>query len=226
VKPEVLNGKTNVTGLKMIQTSDFRLQTFVAFLVLVAAACSSKPPEMKDYASQIASARASKDASFEAGDDPIPKARHPEFLPLAYFPIEPDYNVPAQLNRIDDRTIIEMPTSTGTNRKMRRVGTLAFTLKGQALKLTAFNEVGEDPSRLFVPFSDLTSGTETYPAGRFMDLDRNRTGIYEVDFNRAYIPYCYYNPTYECPYPPSENRLKIPIRAGERMKKSEVGSRK
>ena len=195
-------------------------------LILLATACSSKPPETKDYASKIAADRAAKDASFAAGDDPIPKARHAEFLPLAYFNIEPDYNVPAQLNRIDDPTIIEMPTSTGTNRKMRRVGTLAFTLKGQPLKLTAFNEVGEDPSRLFVPFSDLTSGTETYPAGRFMDLDRNRTGIYEVDFNRAYIPYCYYNPTYECPYPPPENRLKIPIRAGERMKKSEVPSTK
>jgi uncharacterized protein (DUF1684 family) len=192
-------------------------------LVLMVTGCSSKPPETKDYASKIAADRAVKEASFEAGDDPIPKARHAEFLPLAYFSIEPDYNVPAQLNRIDDPTIIEMPTSTGTNRKMRRVGTLAFTLKGQPLKLTAFNEVGEDPSRLFVPFSDLTSGTETYAAGRFMDLDRNGTGIYEVDFNRAYIPYCYYNPTYECPYPPPENRLKIPIRAGERMKKSEVG---
>ena len=84
---------------------------------------------------------------------------------------------------------------------------------------TALNEVGQDPSHLFVPFSDLTSGTETYAAGRFMDLNRNGTGIYEVDFNRAYIPYCYYSPTYECPYPPPENRLQTPIRAGERMKK-------
>ena len=51
-----------------------------------------------------------------------------------------------------------------------------------------------------------------------MDLDRNSTGIYEVDFNRAYNPYCYYSPTWECPYPPPENRLKVPIRAGEKMK--------
>ena len=72
-------------------------------------------------------------------------------------------------------------------------------------------------------------------AGRFLDISRNATGIYELDFNRAYHPYCYYNPTYECPYPPRENRLKIPIRAGERVKrpkseggglKSEVGSLK
>ena len=59
-----------------------------------------------------------------------------------------------------------------------------------------------------------------------MDLDRNTTGIYEVDFNRAYIPYCYYNPTYECPLPPPENRLKIPVRAGERVKNAEAGSSK
>jgi uncharacterized protein (DUF1684 family) len=185
-----------------------------------ALACSSKPPEdSPDYAAKLAADRASKDAAFMATDDPIPKSRHAEFLPLAYFPIDADYNVPAGLKASNDPAIIEMPTSTGTNRKMRRAGALEFTLKRQPLKLTAFVEVGSDPSRLFVPFSDLTSGTETYAAGRFMDLNRNGSGIYEMDFNRAYIPYCYYNPTYECPYPPRENRLSIPIRAGERMKK-------
>jgi uncharacterized protein (DUF1684 family) len=189
-------------------------------LVAGAVACASKPPDDSgDYSAKVAADRAAKDAAFLAGDDPIPKSRHAQFLPLAYFPIEPDYSVPAALKPSNDPTIIEMPTSTGTNRKMRRAGTLEFTLKGQPLKLTALNEVGENPSHLFVPFSDLTSGTETYAAGRFMDLNRNGTGIYEVDFNRAYIPYCYYNPTYECPYPPRENRLNIPVRAGERMKK-------
>ena len=185
-----------------------------------AAACASKPPDdSRDYPAKVAADRAAKDAAFQSGNDPVPKARHAEFLPLAYFPIDPDYNVPASLKPSNDPTVIEMPTSTGTQRKMRRAGSLEFSLKGQPLKLTAFLEVGADPSHLFVPFSDLTSGTETYTAGRFMDLNRNGTGIYEMDFNRAYIPYCYYNPTYECPYPPRENRLDIPIRAGERMKK-------
>ena len=189
-------------------------------LVAGAIACSNKPPDdSQDFAAKLAADRAAKDAAFLASDDPIPKSRHAQFLPLAYFPIEPEYSVPAVLKPSHDPTVIEMPTSTGTNRKMRRAGTLEFTLKGQPLKLTALNEVGQDPSHLFVPFSDLTSGTETYAAGRFMDLNRNGTGIYEVDFNRAYIPYCYYSPTYECPYPPPENRLQTPIRAGERMKK-------
>jgi len=187
-------------------------------LILVTISCSApKPPDDRDYATKLAADRTAKDASFTASDDPIPTAKHGQFLPLAYFPIDPDFNVPADLARIDDQTIVEMPTSTGTNRKMRRVGTLHFTLKGQPMSLLAFLEVGETSS-LFVAFSDLTSGAETYAGGRFLDINRNRTGIYELDFNRAYHPYCYYNPTYECPLPPRENRLKVPIHAGERMK--------
>ena len=190
-------------------------------LAIVAAACSAPPPPgAKDYAAKVAQDRSAKDATFQAGDDPVPKARHAEFLPLAYFPIDPDYDVPAVLKPIEDRTVVEMPTSTGTQRKMRRVGTLEFSLKGQPLKLTAFVEAdARTLDRLFVPFNDLTSVTETYAGGRYMDLDRTATGIYEVDFNRAYHPYCYYNATYECPIPPPENRLKTPIRAGEKLKK-------
>ena len=184
----------------------------------LAIACTAPPPDDRDYGTKIAADRAAKDAAFAAADDPIPTAKHSAFLPLAYYPIDPEYNVPAELKRIDDPTIVEMPTSTGTNRKMRRVGMLQFTLKGQPLSLLAFLEVGETSS-LFVAFSDLTSGAETYAAGRFLDINRNATGIYELDFNRAYHPYCYYNATYECPLPPRENRLKIPIHAGERMRK-------
>lgn len=192
------------------------LAAVAAFL----AACSNQPPEDKNYIAKIGSDRAAKDANFSnSGDSPIPPDRRKDMLPLAYFPIDPDYDVPAILRPSNDPTVIEMPTSTGTQRKMRRVGTLEFTLKGQPMKLTAFVEVGApNLDHLFVPFNDLTSGTETYPGGRYIDLDRNATGIYDIDFNRAYNPYCYYNPTYECPYPPAENRLKVPIRAGEKLK--------
>jgi uncharacterized protein (DUF1684 family) len=218
-------GRTLSEARKLFPAHPALLSVLATCLLLVSCSAPPPPDDPKDYAAKLASDRAAKDAAFTAGDDPIPRAKHAEFLPLAYFPIDPEFNVPAELKRIDDPTIVEMPTSTGTNRKMRRVGTLQFVLKGQPLSMLAFLEVGET-SGLFVAFSDLTSGSETYPAGRFLDINRNATGIYELDFNRAYHPYCYYNPTYECPYPPRENRLKIPIRAGERMKKSEVGSLK
>lgn len=189
-------------------------------LVWTGACSSGGPPEDKSYVAKVAADRAAKDDAFSTGSDsPIPGDLRKDFLPLAYFPIDPDYDVPAVLKPAQDTAIMEMPTSTGTQRQMRRVGTLEFTLKGQPLKLTAFVEVGApNLDHLFLPFNDRTSGTETYPGGRYIDLDRNATGIYEIDFNRAYHPYCYYNPTFECPYPPPENRLRIPIRAGEKLK--------
>jgi uncharacterized protein len=190
----------------------------VLCLAALLTSCSGKPPEKGgDYVAEIAAARSAKDAEFLKNPDPIPEEKKGEFLPLAYFPIDPEYAVPAVLRPSDDQTAIDMPTSTGTIRKLRRAGSLEFMLKGQPLKLTAFVEPGA--TTLFVPFSDLTSGTETYAAGRFMDLTPRQNDVYVVDFNRAYIPYCYYNFTYECPIPPPENRLKIPVRAGERMKK-------
>ena len=101
-------------------------------LLLLAAACSApKPPDVEDYAAQITADRAAKDASFRSdADSPIPAARRDELLPLAYFPVDPDYDVPASLTPTEDRTVIDMPTSTGTMRQMRRVGTLEFTIKG------------------------------------------------------------------------------------------------
>ena len=174
---------------------------------------------------RIEAARADKDAAFlNASDSPVPANRRADVLPLAYFPVDPSWIAPAVLRPSADAAVMLMPTSTGQQRQMRRVGTLEFTLKGQALKLTAFVEVGApNLDHLFVPFTDLTTGTETYAAGRYLDLDRNATGIYEIDFNKAYHPYCYFNPTYDCPYPPAENRLKLPIRAGEKLKHPELG---
>jgi len=220
------NTKRKIHSFSRFRFSWFRVCGLVAG-ALLAFACNPKPPETKDYTAKISAERASKDKLFEQSDDPVPTARHTEFLPLAYFPIDPDFDVPAQLKPADDRRVFDMPTSTGTQRKMRRVGALQFTLKGQPMTLTAFVEAdAKTLDRLFVPFNDMTSGTETYQGGRYMDLDRTPTGIYEVDFNRAYHPYCVYNVSYECPIPPPENRLKVSISAGEKLKKSEVSSLK
>lgn len=198
----------------------------LALVLLVSAAlttgaCGNKPPEdPTDYVGTIAARRAAINDQFRNGpDSPVPENRRNELLPLGYFAIDPEYKTGATLAPAEDTREMHVATSTGTVRRMRRIGTLEFSLKGQALKLTAFSEVGApNLDSLFVPFGDLTGGAETYPGGRYLDLSRNATGIYEIDFNRAYFPYCYYSPTYECPIPPVENRLKVPIRAGERFK--------
>lgn len=197
-----------------------RLGCGVLTLVALTACSAPAPPDAGSYVEAVKAARAAKDEAFrEASDSPIPPNRRDDMLPLSYFPIDPAYNVPAVLQRpTRPEPTVEMPTSTGLQREMMRVGRLEFNLKGKALALSAFVETsGAGADRLFVPFTDLTTGTETYPGGRYLDLDRTATGIYELDFNLAYHPYCYFSAEYDCPYPPPENRLDVPVRAGERL---------
>lgn len=192
------------------------LQSAAVVLACVCAACGG--PE--DYTQQIAARRAEIDRFMRGSpDSPVPPEKRAAFAPLLYYPIDGSYRVPAALKLERGDQIIQLSTSTGQPRRMRRVGVLAFTLKGQPLSLIAFGDL-DDPGlrRLFVPFGDLTSGTETYQGGRYLDLDRTASGVYDLDFNRAYHPYCVFNPTYECPIPPRENRLTVPIRAGEKLR--------
>ena len=194
-----------------------RLAAIVLAAFASAALGCSAPPS---YPEEIAAHRAEIDAFMRgASESPIPAARRAAFQALPYYPIDEQYRVPAALRVARSDEIIEMSTSTGKPRRMRRIGTLAFTLKGQPLTLTAFAEADDTAlRRLFVPFGDLTSGMDTYQGGRYLDLDLKGSGVYELDFNRAYHPYCVFNPEYECPVPPRENRLKVPILAGERMR--------
>ena len=200
----------------------FRTILIVLAASLALAGCNAgNPPPAEtegDYASQIQAARIALDDMYRnQPNKPVPPGKMNEFLPLKYFPPDPDYVVPASLNPSKERVVVEMPTSQGKIRQHQRVGVLQFTLKGQPLTLGAFIEAGAGLDRLFVPFSDMTSGTETYAAGRYLELDRTSSGVYTIDFNKAYNPYCYYNADYDCPYPPRESRLPLPIRAGERL---------
>ena len=192
---------------------------WLALASVLVAGCGA--PEPVPYAEQIRQQRSAKDAAFasDTPDSPVPPGERRRFLPLAYFPIDEGYHVPAKLVPAPGGEGIEMPTSTGQRRHMRRAGQLRFSVKGQTMALTAFVEASDQAmQRLFVPFADATNGTETYIGGRYLDLDRTSTGYYDLDFNRAYHPYCVYNPQYDCPYPPRENRLTPPIRSGERLR--------
>ena len=193
------------------------MRIMVASPVLLLTACSASP---LPYPEQIQQWRTEKDAFMrQSTQSPVPASQRAAFPPLEYFPVDPSYRAPAALEELPGGPPIEMPTSTGQLRKMRRVGRLSFTLKGRQLSLTAFVEADQsDTRRLFVPFGDLTNRVDTYPGGRYLDLDRTATGIYDLDFNKAYNPFCYYNASYDCPIPPPENRLDIAIRAGEKAR--------
>jgi uncharacterized protein len=174
----------------------------------------------RPYTEQVTADRAAKDQAFlQSPESPVPPDKRSVLLPLAYYAVDESFRVPAALSPSQGEPAIEMPTSTGKRRAMRRAGTLRFTVNGEARTLTAFVEASDSTmTRLFIPFADATNGAETYAAGRYLDLDRTVTGLYDLDFNRAYQPYCSYNPEYDCPFPPRENRLELAVRAGERLK--------
>lgn len=191
------------------------------YVATICGSLVSCAPAERSYEDEIQAWRAEKDAYMRSQESPVPSDRRAAFPPLPYYAIDEQFRVPAELAVARGEDTMEMSTSTGTRRTMRRIGTLRFTLQGAPMTLTAFAEASDTTlARLFVPFADPTNKNETYRGGRYLDLDRTATGLYDLDFNRAYHPFCVFNTSYECPVPPRENHLAIPIRAGERLGES------
>ncbi len=179
----------------------------------------------KAYAAKIQQVRRLKNQQFRtAADSPLPPAQKSAFDSLRYFAPDIKYQISAQLHRnaLVPAAPLTLPRSDGSTEAYRRWGTADFALPGQTqpqhlLLLQKISPAGaKEP--LFVPFTDATSGHETYAAGRYLDLPVPAPDATEItlDFNQAYNPYCAYNPQYSCPLPPAENRLLTPVPVGEK----------
>lgn len=193
----------------------------LGYLVLAGTAgcTSAPPPDETGWLDLLLEDRALKDQFFrEAPDSPIPIERRGALLPINYYAPDQAYRVPAALEVSPDEEIFEIPYSTGEIFPMQRVGVLKFALNGQPMQLAA---LAEAPVRsieaLFIMFKDETNDAGTYGGGRYIELPRTATGHYELDFNRAFNPNCYYDESWECPVPPRENWLPVPIPAGEQL---------
>ncbi|MCI4358209.1 MAG: DUF1684 domain-containing protein [Thermoplasmata archaeon] len=139
------------------------------------------------------------------------------FEGLHYFPISTRYLVRAQLKRASVPSEAFLRTNRDGQAVVRYLGELHFAISGRKLHLRVFH-AGEGVGRnVFVPFRDSTSGRETYGPGRYLTLELNEDDVYEVDFNRAFNPYCAYTDAYECSFPPAENDLPVAVEAGERV---------
>lgn len=149
---------------------------------------------------------------------PLPVGDRKGFVRLPRYPADPAFRVDARFEpRMGE--VFGMRTSTEREPKYQGVGTLHFSLAGKEEELTVYRNI--DLSRLdnyrdylFVPFTDLTNGGETYGGGRYLDLQGPLGPVVELDFNRAYNPYCAYGGSYSCPIPPLENHLEVPVRVG------------
>ncbi len=182
------------------------------------------PPQHShdDYVKSVEVMRREKDYFFrEDRESPIPHALRATFEGLAYYPPDPVYRVRAELIKDPDPQKVVLATSKGVPRDMIRVGVFEFEIAGTKQRLAAYKSLPQpghhhEDEGLFVPLRDATSGKETYGAARYLDIEERPTDEYEIDFNLAYNPYCAYSEDYVCPFPPRENWLSVPIRAGEK----------
>jgi uncharacterized protein (DUF1684 family) len=177
--------------------------------------------EHVDYPTAVALYRRDKDEYFgSAADSPIPAADRAAFGGLPYFGVEEAFRfdgLTLEPYAGSEPTAFQIPTSDGKLRDAERAGTFSFELGGQRQRLTGYRFAEGDSESVFVPFLDLTSGTETYGAGRYLDLYPDEDGTYALDFNLAYHPSCVYDVRFSCPLTPAENRLPVRIEAGERL---------
>lgn len=152
-------------------------------------------------------------------DSPLSPESRAKFAGLQWWPVDVRYCTRATLHR-HAKPIAGRVGATGTDAvAMLEIGELRFELLGKSMRLFAYapahGEVDED--YILVPFRDGTTGKETYGAGRYLDLEPQQDDEYELDFNRAYHPYCAYDDGWACTLPPPENRLPVRVEAGERL---------
>ncbi|MCS7085394.1 MAG: DUF1684 domain-containing protein [Bacteroidia bacterium] len=184
-------------------------------LLLAAAAwwMSRSEPDHTDYRRMVAAMRSQKDMRFkQAPDSPLPDSMRRNFQGLSYFPIDPSWRVMAQFIEKSPNARIDT-----IGRNLAYAGNLRFELQGVKYSLRAYRHPDDSPLNLFVAFRDATSGKQTYGGGRYLDLSPDPSGLYPIDFNLAYHPYCVYNPRYICPVPPPDNVFPIAITAGEKL---------
>lgn len=141
---------------------------------------------------------------------------------LRFYEPNPEYQVDASFERIVDTLGFDMQTYSGVIKRYEVYGALSFNLKGRSHVLMVYQsenlkQKGGFEDYLFIPFFDKTNYKETYGGGRYLDIRIGdiKDGEVEIDFNKAYNPYCAYKGGYACPIPPKENQLTIAVRAGE-----------
>lgn len=172
------------------------------------------------YISSIETVRREKDHNMRtASDSPFANDSISSFKGLNYFTIDATYRIQAQLIPIAQKKTVSLPTSDGKQKGYMEYAYAEFEMQGERNKLLILEIMDMGPYRgtLFLAFADKTSAVETYGAGRYLDIKKipGSTSV-TLDFNEAYNPYCAYNDSFSCPFPPAENLLNIRIEAGEK----------
>ena len=191
-------------------------------LLLPVGPASAQHSLQQKWKKEIGRYRTEQQAEFaDSLTSPLTPGERRVFRGLNYYKPDYRYRIKARLMLSPGDQAFEMPRSGGNTGTYRRYGTLYFLLGSDSCRLDVFQSMKlmgkpgyED--YLFLPFKDLTNGSQTYSGGRFLDLRVPNNDTVVVDFNKAYNPLCAYNHKYSCPIPPPGNHLKVFIRAGEK----------
>jgi len=211
----------------------FFLILFGALIILAAARCNQPSADINEIAhpvhvdsfmgkrmeAEILDYRRRKDEDFKQGSDsPLPAELKVIFNGLEYYPINWDYRFEGPVQRYPNPPKIRMITTNGEMRDAIKYGYIRFNLKNKEFKLEVYRLLDiDEKNMLFVPFIDANVGKETYPAGRYIDLIEKDDGLYVIDFNMAYNPSCAYGGKFPCPVTPEENKITVPVLAGEKI---------
>lgn len=158
----------------------------------------------------------------DASTSPLKKKDLKKFKGLEFFPVDSSYVVTAKLARIKDAPAFEMKTTTDRRPMYKEYAKLHFSLQGKECELTLYQSIenmngGIYKDYLFLPFTDDTSGIESYGGGRYMNVFLSKISADDtvvLNFNNTYNPYCAYNDKYSCPITPRKNHLDLEVKAG------------
>ncbi|WP_407538977.1 DUF1684 domain-containing protein [Deinococcus radiomollis] len=175
---------------------------------------------MTDAPNSLTDVRRRKDAHFASGRGPLRGAALETFTGLNYYPPDPALVFRLPLERSSGAEVT-LQTTSGELRQMQEFGAVLVPFEDAESTLTLYAQPGEEaPRSLFLPFRDAGSGSESYGAGRYLDVPtfEGEGGLWvSLDFNLAYHPYCAYGDGWTCPLPPAGNWLQTVVRAGERL---------
>ena len=136
---------------------------------------------------------------------------------LRWFPADARFIVPARWEPDPELPSIELSTSRGLSKTFVRAGVLRAELLGQPIALAGYRSGAVEGGPLLVPLTDETTGTSTYPVGRYLEVALPAEGAPVLDLNRLTNPWCAYSEHFNCPVPPAENRLPVAVEAGEEI---------
>ena len=170
--------------------------------------------------------RAEKDSLFaHHPQSALDEEQRRTFKGLRYFPYNPTmcFSVDIDTNMEPGRQEVVMDAHESMT--MTTVGRVHFVVEQIPVTLSIY-WLDVYGGGLFLPFRDATCPLESYGGGRYL-FDTIKGSDFlpapgvsgwsriVLDFNYAYNPSCAYNDRWTCPLAPIENRLAVPIRAGE-----------